>query len=185
MSAWICESVNRRVTESLVAAGALDSLEGNRAQQFEALDMALRWAQKAQEDRERGQISLFGGEQGDGGAAELGRFELPDVEEWDEADRLRKERELLGFYLSGHPLHRYANDLQAFAIPLASLEQLNEGMPIRVGGLVTRVSDFERPRAALRVRYVGGSNGCGGYRLLFRLVRGAQPPPFKTAGRYW
>ena len=138
-------AVNRRVLESLISAGALDSMDGNRAQKFGALDMALRWAQKTQDDRERGQISLFNSEQaGAGAAAELSRFELPDVEDWDEAEKLRKERELLGFYLSGHPLNRYTSDLQAFATPLASLEQLDEGTPIRVGGLVTRVRDFER-----------------------------------------
>ena len=55
------KAVNRRVVESLVAAGALDGVEGHRAQKIEALDLALRVAQKAQEQREKGQISLFGG----------------------------------------------------------------------------------------------------------------------------
>ncbi|MEW6750239.1 MAG: DNA polymerase III subunit alpha [Candidatus Latescibacterota bacterium] len=132
-------AVNRRVIESLVAAGALDSLGGHRAQQLEGLDLALRSAQKAQEERERGQISLF--DMGGGSAAaETERHELPAVPPWDEAEKLARERELLGFYVSSHPLNPYLRDLHAFAVPLAELEQQQPGTQVRVGGLVTRIS---------------------------------------------
>ena len=130
-------SVNRRVIESLVAAGALDSLEGHRAQRMAGLDLALKSAQKIQEDRERGQISLF--DLG-GGINEIEKLSLPEVEEWHEMDMLTRERELLGFYVSSHPLHSYARDLKAFTRPLAELDQQQDGMQIRVGGLITRLS---------------------------------------------
>jgi DNA polymerase-3 subunit alpha len=129
-------AVNRRVAENLAAAGALDSLEGNRAQKTEALDLALRAAGKAQEECERGQISLF---DSGNGSSELERRELPEVEEWPEREMLAKERDLLGFYISSHPLKSYARDLQSFAQPLSEMEKQQAGYQLRVGGLVDQV----------------------------------------------
>ena len=128
-------AVNRRVVESLIAAGALDSLEGHRAQKMEALESALKAAGKAQEDREKGQISLFDG----GDSSELVVQELPEVEEWSEREKLAKERDLLGFYISSHPLKPYALDLKHFARPLSEIEGQHDGTPLRVGGLVEEV----------------------------------------------
>ncbi len=128
-------AVNRRVVESLIAAGALDGLEGHRAQKMEALELALKAAGKAQEDREKGQISLFDG----GDSSELVVQELPEVEEWSEREKLAKERDLLGFYISSHPLKPYARDLKNFAQPLSEIEGQHDGTPLRVGGLVEEV----------------------------------------------
>ncbi len=127
-------AVNRRVIESLIAAGALESLEGHRAQKMEALDLALKAANKAQENHEKGQISLFGG-----GSSELVVQDLPEVEEWSEREKLAKERDLLGLYISGHPLERYARDLGNLARPLSEIDGQRNGMPLRVGGLVEEV----------------------------------------------
>ncbi|MEE2658358.1 MAG: DNA polymerase III subunit alpha [Candidatus Latescibacterota bacterium] len=131
-------AVNRRVVESLVSCSALECLGGHRAQQLEALDVALRNAQVVQEERGRGQFSLFGG---DSSAPELEhRLHLPVVEEWSESEMLSRERELLGFYVSSHPLSRYEKDLQLFTTSLSDIDEGNDGDPIRVGGLVSRVS---------------------------------------------
>ena len=131
-------AVNRRVFESLAAAGALDSLEGHRAQQLEGLDLAVKHAQVVQEQRERGQISLFDG--GDGGSLQMEKPSLPQVEEWSETEQLARERELIGFYLSSHPLSRYAQDLKFFAVPLADISGDDHSGPVRVAGIITRVS---------------------------------------------
>ena len=134
-------AVNRRVVESLIAAGALDGLEGHRAQKMEALEPALKAAGKAQEDREKGQISLFDAN----GSSELVVQELPEVEEWSEREKLAKERDLLGFYISSHPLKSYARDLRNFARPLSEIEGQHNGAPLRVGGLVEEVRQlFDR-----------------------------------------
>ena len=134
-------AVNRRVVESLIAAGALDGLEGHRAQKMEALEPALKAAGKAQEDREKGQISLFDAN----GSSELVVQELPEVEEWSEREKLAKERDLLGFYISSHPLKPYARDLKNFARPLSEIEGQHNGAPLRVGGLVEEVRQlFDR-----------------------------------------
>ncbi len=127
-------TANRRVVESLIAAGALDSLEGHRAQKMEALDLALKAANKSQEDRNKGQISLF-----DGGGSELVIQELPEVEQWSEREKLAKERDLLGLYISSHPLKPYARDLKNFARPLSEIDGQRSGAPLRVGGLVEEV----------------------------------------------
>ena len=130
-------AVNRRVVESLVAAGACDSLGGHRAQLLEALERAMRNAQSVQDERRRGQISLFGGDS----ALEMEHQPaLPDVPEWTETERLSNEKELLGFYVSSHPLSRYEKDLAYFATSLLEIDARQDGDPVRVGGLVSRVS---------------------------------------------
>ena len=131
-------AVNRRVFESLISAGALDGLPNHRAQMLEGLDMALKNAQNIQEQRMRGQISLF---DQDGTAAQAQeRLSLPDMPEWTEMEKLTREHELLGFYISGHPLKRFEADLKYFAVPLTEVDGGEDGAAIRIGGLVNRVS---------------------------------------------
>jgi DNA polymerase-3 subunit alpha len=101
---------NKRVIESLIAAGALDSLGGHRAQLAAALDEALGEAQLAQQEREAGQASLFG----EGPAARPRRAGLPELPPWSEAERLVKEKEVLGFFISGHPLERFRAEVEVF-----------------------------------------------------------------------
>lgn len=96
--------VTKRMLESAIKAGAMDSLEGSRAQLTAALDKAIESGQRAQQDRETGQGALFGTLAGGPGGAEA---DLPAVPEWSDLDRLAKEKEMLGFYVTGHPLDSY------------------------------------------------------------------------------
>ena len=113
--------VNKKVLESLIQAGALDSLEGSRAQLFHSIEKASSFAQDMQgeKNRNKNQLSLFGA----AGAAEqtdslVSYPELPDVPEWSVMEKLKKEKELLGFYISGHPLERYRSVVQLFSTPI-------------------------------------------------------------------
>jgi DNA polymerase-3 subunit alpha len=104
--------VNKRTLEALAQAGALDDLGGHRAQLMEIMDTAVRYGQKVQHDRMAGQNSLFG--DGDAGTAAM-QPGLPDVETWAKSQRLKEEHEVLGFYVSGHPLDEYRAEADAFA----------------------------------------------------------------------
>ncbi len=106
-------AVNKKALESLIRAGALDELEGHRAQQIEALDAAIHHAHKAQADKAAGQNSLFGGAGGDGAA--LQPPQLPVLEPWPKGRTLKEEREVIGFYVSGHPLEAVLPEIRAFA----------------------------------------------------------------------
>ncbi|MGH7563390.1 MAG: DNA polymerase III subunit alpha, partial [Gemmatimonadota bacterium] len=129
--------VNKRVLESLVLAGACDGLEGHRAQQIAVLDLALGHGQRKAAERERGQFTLFGGAPEN---ASRTIPPLPDVDPWPAGERLRKEKEVLGFYVSGHPLDRVRAQLSAFALQAtADLSQLPAGRQVTVGGVVTAV----------------------------------------------
>jgi DNA polymerase-3 subunit alpha len=100
--------VNRRVLESLVKAGAFDSLKSTRAGLLAGLDQAMEAGQRRQRDREEGQASLFdaiGG--GPGSESARPRAEPAAVPEWPPEEMLAYEKEVLGFYLSGHPLEQY------------------------------------------------------------------------------
>jgi len=142
---------NKRVLESLVAAGALDSLGGHRRQLIEALEPALAEAQLIQAEREAGQGSLFG----DGGSsatseisAEEGRSvasgfsagsALLDLPAWTEAERLAKEKEVLGFFISGHPLERFREEVELFGTrTTATLGEWGE-QQVSVAAVVTGV----------------------------------------------
>jgi DNA polymerase-3 subunit alpha len=138
-----CESVdprlmNRRVLESLIRAGALDSLGSRRAQLFAVIDRAMERGQKLHRDRSSGQHGLFGG----GGPAveEPATDSLPDLEEWPEHELLAGEYATLGFYVSGHPLARYAGRLQELkVVELASIDEGLNGKEIAVCGLIQGV----------------------------------------------
>jgi len=111
-----CEQVdlrllNKRVLESLIKSGAMDSL-GRRAQLMFVLDKAVERAEKAQRDAEMGQHGLFGVFQQDDIHAETEK--LPDTPDWDEHTRLAAEKEILGFFITGHPLEKYRDKLQDF-----------------------------------------------------------------------
>ncbi|RRA49504.1 DNA polymerase III subunit alpha [Acidipila sp. EB88] len=114
-SYWeFCEKVdlrlmNKRVLESLIKAGALDSF-GRRSQLMAAADKAIERAQKAQRDLASGQHGLFGIFD-DHPVHSAAADQLPNIPDWDENERLQSEKEVLGFFVSGHPLDKYADKL--------------------------------------------------------------------------
>jgi len=108
-----CEEVdlrllNKRVLESLIKSGAMDSL-GRRAQLMQVLDKAIDRAQKTQRDAESGQHGLFGVFADEPIAH--GNDVLPEIPDWDEHTRLAAEKEILGFFITGHPLEKYRDKL--------------------------------------------------------------------------
>ncbi|HEV2291024.1 MAG TPA: DNA polymerase III subunit alpha [Gemmatimonadales bacterium] len=126
---------NKRVVESLIAAGALDAM-GDRAALFAALDSALGEAQLAQLDRESGQSSLFA----DGPTPVRTRAGgLPEVPSWTEAERLTREKEVLGFFISGHPLERWRTEVELFGTrTTATLHEWSEHT-VTIAAVVTVV----------------------------------------------
>ena len=155
-SLWeFCEKVdlrllNKRVLESLIKAGAMDAF-GPRGQVFAALDKAMERAQKSQKDLAAGQHGLFGiFDADDAPAARRDTEPLPPAPEWDEHTRLQNEKEVLGFFVSGHPLDKYREKLRnlkvvdtATAIEMKPEPQVfrrNGGEPpneIQIAGVIT------------------------------------------------
>jgi len=109
---------NKRVIESLIGAGALDGFasDGGRAQLVAGLDAAFAAAQQAIRDRESSQENFFGDLLGDAGTegALVAEPPLPEVDPWTESERLAKEKEILGFFISGHPLDKFRDDVALF-----------------------------------------------------------------------
>ena len=134
-----CESVdprllNKRVLESLIRSGAMDSLGARRAQLFAAIDKAIERGQKLHRDRSSGQHGLFGGQTA---APEPPAEWLPDVEEWPEHELLAAEYATVGFYVSGHPLSKYAGRLKELSVTeLSALEGRRNGEDVVVSGIV-------------------------------------------------
>jgi DNA polymerase-3 subunit alpha len=144
-SFWeFCERVdlrvmNKRVIESLIKAGALDSL-GARAQLTAAVDKAIERAQKAQRDAEQGQSGLFGLFD-DSPAHGRDPDALPQVADWEESDRLANEKEVLGFFVSGHPLDKYAEKLRNLTGVISVAEALERKPPERRWGAQQDMAD--------------------------------------------
>jgi DNA polymerase-3 subunit alpha len=135
-----CENVdlrllNKRVIESLIKAGACDSLGARRTQHMALLDRAMELGQKRQRETSSGQHGLF---MGDAGLAPPPPLELPDVPDWTEAERLAGEKEVLGFYVTGHPLEKYMSRLATITRhDSSSLEELEHESPVTLAGILT------------------------------------------------
>ena len=130
---------NRRVFEALIVSGALDDVGGaHRAQLLAALDGALQGAALEHSDRLSGQSSLFG-DAGGGGSPAIADRTLPNVAPMGEAERLAREKEIIGFYISGHPLEPYRTECELFTThTIAQLGAWTEE-PITLGVVVTSI----------------------------------------------
>jgi DNA polymerase-3 subunit alpha len=137
-SLWeFCEKVdlrvmNKRVIESLIKAGALDSL-GKRGQLMAAVDKAMERAQKAQKDAAQGQVGLFGIFD-DIPSKTQASDDLSKGTDWEEGERLANEKEVLGFFVSGHPLDKYAEKLRNLTGVISTAEALERKPPERRWG---------------------------------------------------
>jgi DNA polymerase-3 subunit alpha len=135
--------VNRRVVEALVKCGAFDKLHENRNAVWCSLDAALERGAAVQRDRSIGQESLFGGLTG---ADAIDETQLADVPAWTEREQLAYEKELLGFYVTGHPLGAVAKELARFTDVTSSTCEGREGREVRAGGLLVGLRETRTRR---------------------------------------
>ncbi|MCM8801630.1 MAG: DNA polymerase III subunit alpha [Candidatus Omnitrophica bacterium] len=133
--------VNKKVLESLIKSGTLDCFTLPRAQMVAGLETILEYSSRIQREKTKGQLSFF--EQGllsQGINFQKIINNLPNVREWPEPQLLAFEKEMLGFYISGHPLARYANQLKRFThISISNLNQCEDNAEIKVVGLIAKV----------------------------------------------
>ena len=123
--------------------GAFDSLHENRASVWASIDSALVWASSEQRDRAVGQESLFGDLNGGQGVEAPGLLSVP---EWNDRERLSFEKELLGFYVSGHPLGEVHEELNRYTDCTAGRVEGREGREVRIGGLLTAMRETRTKR---------------------------------------
>jgi len=146
-----CEAVdtrlmNKRVLESLVRSGALDGLGAHRAQMMAMIDRAIERAQKLQRAKDSGQHGLFGGTEA---ATPAASETLSEVDPWPEHELLAAEYSTLGFFISGHPLDKYAGRLEELrAVELATLEGRHSGEEIVVAGIIVQARPMRSRRGA-------------------------------------
>jgi len=155
--------VNRKTLESLIQCGAFDFSEIHRARLFNGIETALGRAAETAQDRASGQCSMFDLMGGDEQTSD-GDEELPVAEPWHESEMLSAEKELIGFYISGHPLAKYEWTLDTFALQrVGKLDDVENETMIRVGGLVDKYKkvftkkDPPRPYARFCLEGIEGS----------------------------
>jgi len=152
-------SLNKRVLESLAAAGAFDAFEPNRARVFAVVDTLLATAQRTQDNAARGQSELFAG------PAAPEPLVLPALEPWLSAERLQREYEAIGFFLSGHPLDDYAAALKRLRVQ--SWAEFSRAVKAgasagRVAGTVVARTE-RRTRNGTKMGIIGLSDPSGHY----------------------
>lgn len=154
-------TVNRKVFESLAEAGAFDSLSGTRSQLFAAVETALEFAQKTRKANGSDfQASLF--DFSEDKALEIPEPALPQVEEWKANEILHREKNTLGFFLSGHPLDDYRDEVNAFAtVTLDRAGEQKDQTPARICGIISDVKKHldrkKRPMAFFKMEDFTGS----------------------------
>jgi DNA polymerase-3 subunit alpha len=126
---------NKRVLEALIDAGACDSLGGHRAQLVAALDHAFAEAQARQAERDAGQHALFG----DHAPVPRPAAPVPDVAPWSEQERLAREKAVLGFFISGHPLAKYRAEVELFGTRTTATLSSWSAQKVRIAAVVTVV----------------------------------------------
>ena len=154
---------NRQQLESLVRAGALDSLNSNRRQVFESIDRLVRLGQAAAQDRESNQTSLFG-EGGEGlPPTEVKR---PDVDDWTAMECLDREFDAVGFYLSAHPLDAYERRLRRLGVvPYGEIARGGQAGTCKLAGIVAARQERTSSKGS-RFAYVGVTDSSGSFEVV-------------------
>jgi DNA polymerase-3 subunit alpha len=127
--------VSRRVLEALIKCGAFDSIGQARAALMAQAEVAIKLAQKAQSDAEKNQIGLFGG------AVKVPKLPAREpIPEWDAREKLKLEKEALGFYITAHPLDKYERELARIGkLTTADLPAAPDGSPVQIAGVIHAV----------------------------------------------
>ncbi len=152
-------AVNRRMIESFIKAGAFDSFDGTRAQWMAVIDGAMEAGARAWKDRESGQSGLFAALMEEQPAAD---HPLPKVPDWSSQEKLTGEKEMLGFYITGHPLDQYIDKVKELATHTSSsLEGLDKNTEVVLCGILTGIQRKRNKRgelwAALQVEDLEGA----------------------------
>ncbi|MEA1964558.1 MAG: DNA polymerase III subunit alpha [Candidatus Aerophobetes bacterium] len=131
--------VNKRVIESLIKCGAFSSVGGYRSQNLAVIDQAAEQGARAQKERETGQLSFLGDLEGERGASDEER--LPKIEEVSAKRKLIWEKELLGIYVSGHPLDKYQKRITHYkANSIQDLKQMRDNNRVKIVGVINSVA---------------------------------------------
>jgi DNA polymerase-3 subunit alpha len=155
------QQVNKKTLESLIRCGAFDFPGMHRSRLFGGIDFAMNRASAAQRDKQSGQASLF--DMLDAGDTRtLSDSQLPEAQPWHESDLLVGERELLGVYMSGHPLSQYEKLLARYQLTdVQGLSEIEDGKSTRLGGLISsltqRFTKKKDPMAVLRLEDLDGN----------------------------
>ena len=124
--------MNKRALEALILSGALDELEGNRKEKFLSIDKVLDFVSKAPKTDEIQQMNLFGA-----ASKTINKFALTNSDDFNLDEKMTKEKEFLGFYLSSHPLDKYRDIVTAFSINKLSEIDIEESKVIKTFGTIT------------------------------------------------
>ena len=125
-------------------SGSLDSVQGTRSEQFLSVDDAIKYGQQMQSETNRNQVDLFGSKNDQSDLIKIPV--LQSAQEWSEKEALKKEAEVIGLYVSGHPLLEHSDDLEEFTtISFEDGDQISKNDTITLGGMITRiVKRFDR-----------------------------------------
>jgi DNA polymerase-3 subunit alpha len=138
------KKVNKRVIESLIKCGAFDSTGAKRSQMMASLEAAVDHGQRVQKEKCDAQLTLFGAGECQ---APINAPAMPEVDDWNERQKLAFEKESLGFYLSGHPLDRYDELLSKFtSADSVSIKEAAVGATVRLGGLIRETKAIKTKR---------------------------------------
>ena len=138
------QKVNKRVLESLIMSGSLDSIQGSRSEQFLSVDDAIKYGQQIQNQTNLNQVDLFGSLEAQNSLIKTPV--LQSAQGWSEKESLKKEAEVLGLYVSGHPLLEHSVDLEEFTtISFEESQEISKNDTVTIGGMITRiVKRFDR-----------------------------------------
>jgi len=166
--------VNKRALEGLVLAGAFDSVDERRSSLFQSIEEAISFGNKAQNSKLEGGESLFGEME----KMELTEPMLIDTEVWSEKERLTRERQVTGFYITGHPLQRFEIEYNSFAgFHIGETENMKDMQSVNACGVITnlrtKIDRSGKPMAFFRIDDFSGSCEC----LMFSKV-------YKDFGQY-
>ncbi len=158
-------AVNKRQMEKLVCAGAFDSLNPNRAQTFGALDMLLKHAHACHEARISNQVNLFAGDD----ESPVPRMPLPELEEWEQAQVLKNERDAIGFFFTSHPLEAYAEILAKRGVRQSHELLTNPsliGQTVKAAGIVEDLQERKAAKSGKIFAFLAMSDSSGTFEAL-------------------
>ncbi|MFO8088692.1 MAG: DNA polymerase III subunit alpha [Desulfatiglandaceae bacterium] len=129
--------VNRRVIEGLIECGALDFTGIYRSRLLAALDDVMKLCGGSRNSNQMSMFDMFDLQGGDGGN---GLLSFPEIDEWDEREKLRKEKDALGFYITGHPLDKYKNEVERFATAtIQDLPSRQDKSEVKIAGVIEKM----------------------------------------------